>query len=307
MNTDTLERMTPQQFKEKWNCRHPFAGDTKGASFPMTREEALTKRFIQSQGQKNMVSIDLDLEQADWYLKELIFDKEVLPEPNFITTNPETSHCQAVWFITEGVSTPKGIAYLNFIQKEFTEIIGSDEGFNHSKIRNPTHPAQVTEWGTSKIYTLKELQGFLDPKPAHWYKKKPGKETAHLGRHCQLFDELSSWSYIEWRKPNFETRILMEAQRINSEFSSPLPPSHLHATIKSIVKFIRLHFTEEKFSAIQRIRANKRWKGQGARTNEKLLAYVEAGFTVKEISEAEGKSYEAMKKAVQRAKKSISS
>ena len=129
----------------------------------------------------------------------------------------------------------------------------------------------------------------------------------HGSRHLELFEQLRAWSYIEWRKPMFETRILVEAQRINMGFAEELPLSHIASIASSIERFIAKHFSEEEYSRIQSWKgkrgAAKRWDGQGPRTDAEILDYLAAGFSVKEIAEARGKSVGSTYQAIRKAKK----
>jgi hypothetical protein len=300
--------MTPEKFRELWNPARPLAGDTKGASYRTSREDALDNHlFIQTHPKraKKLIVLDYDGEgeRMDWLVKEQAYDLQLIPEPNYITINP-SGGCHVGYFIEQSVGTDKGISWFNDVFEGLKDVSGSDPNYTGDKTRNPTSPTQVTEWGTAHIYTLKELAAFTKPKSASWYEKKNKLDVGN-SRTLALFDSLSAWSYREWRKPNFETRIILEAHRINSEFDKPLPVSSLLTTVRSIEGFIKNNFSEAQFSKIQSNRANRRWKGQGQKTNEEILAYLEAGFSVREISESMGKSLDATRKAVQRAKKTI--
>jgi hypothetical protein len=298
--------MTPELFEEWLPGKRPLAGDTKEAAFPMAREVALKKKFIaQPKRAKKFMVLDFDIDQSDWWIKSLCYDMDEngrtkLPEPSWITINPETEHGQAGWAVNATVGSPKGLSYWDAVFDGMKRISGSDMGFVGAKFRNPTHPDQITEWKTSRTYSLKELEDYTE-KPAYWYTKKNKLES--LGRHNDLFNDLSAWSYREWRKPNFDNRIMLEAQRLNNLFDEPLPYSHLVTTARSIQGFISKHFSEAQFSAIQKNRANRRWQGQGAETNQFLLDHIDAGFTPKEIAELRGKSLKSTYNAISKAKK----
>lgn len=301
LNTDT--RMTKEMFDAMWNPRRPLAGDEKGTAYPMSRAQAKEKRYIQThpRGAKKLICLDYDFDgESDWIIKAQVEDG-IIPEPNWITTNPLNGHSQAVFVIEDSVSTPAGILWFDNTFTSLKIETGSDLGYLGHKMKNPLHPAQVTEWMRAEPFTLRELAAFTKPLPTHFYTKK--NQLPEIGRNNIMFNKLSAWAYREWRKPKFETRLLVEAQRINMEFDEELPLREIVSIANSIERFVKAHFSEAKFSAIQKARANKRWQGQGKQTTQMLLDMVEAGLTVQEISEQRGKSVTSTYKAIQRAKK----
>jgi hypothetical protein len=306
MDTMTQElTMTEEMFKEMWQPRRPLAGDEKGVAYPMSREKALSHLFIQthSQRSKNVMVADVDLSfDSSWVIMGLVEDGKI-PMPNWITTNPFTGNAQAGWFLTGTVGSEKGKAWFDAVYEDFKLKAQSDPGYQNAKMRNPIHPNQMTEWLYGGTYTLKELASFTDPMPKHWYTKRADAMLPEVGRNNILFNKLSAWAYREWRKEAFEVRILVEAERLNQEFPEQLPLSEIVAIVSSVERFIKKHFTEEAFSKIQRRRIAKRWGNTKQDNIDKMLAYLDAGFKLKEIAAAEDKSYNAVKLAMQTAKK----
>jgi hypothetical protein len=303
----TETRLTPEMWEAMWNPTRPTAGDDKGASYRTDRLTALTKKFIQTHPAKarKMLVLDFDGDNCDeimWLIRELVYDLGILPEPNWITLTP-SGGAHAGFFIESSVGTEKGIAYFMSVFNDLKDISGSDLNYTGMKTRNPL--LHQTEWLRAEPYTLRELASFTKKKPANWYKPKNKIET-HGSRHLELFEQLRAWSYIEWRKPMFETRILVEAQRINMEFSEELPLSHIVSIANSIERFISKHFTEEKYREIKSQKGKKSGAVRAAKAvpkNKMLLDMDAAGLSVAEIAEQVGKSYEATAKAIQRAKK----
>jgi hypothetical protein len=116
---------------------------------------------------------------------------------------------------------------------------------------------------------------------------------------------LSAWAYRECLKEHYETRILVEAQRINMEFAEELPLSHIVSIVRSIEKFTNLHFSEEEFSKIQKARGKKSGAARAEKAkpkNQMLLDMDAAGLTLAEIAEQIGKSKDATRQALKRAK-----
>lgn len=307
---ETLDRMTPERFREIYRPARPYAGDTKEQAIRMSKEQALEKLFIQNHAKKarNLIVIDIDKGyDSIWDTKGVIFDDEALPEYTYLTTNSQTGNSQAVWAIQESVGTDRGIDFLEFIQKSFTKTLGGDPGYQNLKSRNPLHSNQITEWGEGKLYSMGDLHKFTQPLPERYYTKK--NKLPEVGRHNILFNKLSAVSYTLWRQPDFDTRIMLEAHRINNEFEEKLPFKDLQSTAYSIQRFIAANFTEEKFREIQRRRNQKSIasrKRTALQKAEEIVAMLDTGFTTQEIQETMGiKTIEATWKAIQRAKKLV--
>jgi hypothetical protein len=297
--------MTPELWVENWLPFYPLAGDTKGVAYPMSRERAIEKQFIQLQGAadyKNVVSLDIDSDEAALLIKSLTYDDHKLPEFNWLTVNPLKNTAQVGYFIDGAVGTTRGLSYHKAIETGLSGVAGSDGGYTGFKGRNPLYKGQVTEWGTAKVYTLAELGSFVEKLPDHFYKNK--KPVESLGRNTDLFNDLKAWSYRprNWRNPNFDTFIMLEAQRINQEFDEPLPYSELVTTANSVKKWVRAHFSEEEYSRIQSYKSRLYWGTTKEDNDKKFLDYYNAGFTAKEVAELEGKSVGAVRTATRRAR-----
>lgn len=309
MSNLLAELLDADTFVSRYNPVRPLAGDTKGASYRTSTAEALTKRYIQNHPNRarKLLVLDFDSidgEPMDVTIKSLAFDLELIPVPSYICSNPLTGGAHAAYWVEGTTGSEKGLEYWDDTFTGLKDASGSDFNYTGQKTYNPLHPSFFTEFLTAHEYSLKELKEFTTAKPKSWYRKK-NKLNVNGSRTLELFDKLSEWGYHEWRKDSFEVRIMLEAQRLNTEFATPLPQSQLNATVKSIENFIKVNFASargrKEFSATQSYRANLRWDGQGERTNEELVAMVDAGFTKKEIAAATGKSMGATYQAVGRA------
>lgn len=304
--------MTPETFREIYRPARPYAGDTKQEAKRMSKEDALEKLFIQNHAKKarNLIVIDIDKGyDSIWDTKGVIFDNEELPEYSWITTNSQNGNSQVVYAIQESVGTDKGINFLEFIQKSFTQTLEGDPGYQNLKMRNPLHSNQITEWGEGKLYTLGELHKFTQPLPEQYYSKK--NRLPEVGRHNILFNKLSSWAYKykNWTSEDFDTRIMLEANRINNEFEEKLPFRDLQSTAYSIQRFIAAKFSVEKFRDRQRYLNLKSQVVRGMSADQKaeeIVAMLEVGFSYKEVQETMGyKNPEATRQAIKRAKKRV--
>lgn len=92
-----------------------------------------------------------------------------------------------------------------------------------------------------------ELKSIIEAlAPQYWHEpaaQKPGKpwqkkhrESCPLGRNVLLFDSVRFWAYD--RVERDLAAITAEAVRVNAAFSIPLPSGEVHATARSIAKFM---------------------------------------------------------------------
>lgn len=303
MLTDT--RMTAEDFERLWNPSRPLAGNEKGAAYRTSREDALTKKFIQTHPQraKRLLVLDYDGFGSDWEVLSQVYDDELLPEPNYMTLNPTTGGVHVGYFLTSSVGSPAGLSYFNNTFEGLKDVSGSDLSFVGSKTRNPLHPDQATTWMRGETYELAELYKFVKPKPAGWYKpRNPVEENG--SRHQALFNKLRAWAYREWHKDSYEVRLMLEAQRLNAEFDTPMGLSEVVNTMNAVERWIAPRFSWAEFCAIQSRRANKRWGGQGDATIEAILNLIDAGLKAKDVAEIRGITIDAAYKAIERARDS---
>ena len=303
MLTDSQDLMTESDFPAQWNPSRPLAGNQKGVAYRTSREEALTMRFIQTHPNraKKLLTLDYDMIDAEWLILSQAYDMQTIPEPNYITTNP-SGGAHVGYFLKDSVGTDKGIKYFDYVHTGLKEVSGSDLAYVGIKTRNPLHPEQATRWMRSEPYTLSELHKFIKPKPKSWYKPRTEVEE-HGSRHLALFNQLRQWAYRECLKDSYEVLIMLEGQRINAEFDSPLPLSHVASIVASIERFTSKNFSKKQFSQIQSNRAKKRHGDQGPQTVREILELVDAGLTAREIGELRGQTKGTAQKAIQRAKK----
>lgn len=303
--------LTKTDFTDLWLPRMPKATNdftTTPGLVTMPKKEALNYRWFNTNTKKlkNLMTVDIDKDQSVWYIKGLVEEQGVLPEPSFITINPASEHAQVGWFIEGYVGTTKSINWFNNINRGLTRISGGDYAYGGYTMRNPTHPYQQTVWGTDHLYTLKELNEYI---------KQPGveptisEETEMVaGRNVALFDALRKWSYRArlhyptWNAWNIA--ITERAHELNCSFSTPLPPNELKSIINSVAKWVwNKNFNEETFRKIQSHRSRKREVVKNASERaEMIMLMVDSGFSIQEVADNLNISYNAAKISIYRSK-----
>jgi hypothetical protein len=307
--------MTTNDFHQLWKPVRPLATNNwEEGQFRMSRENAVTKRFIETtpKNYRNLMVLDVDEEQSEWFVKGLIEEEGLIPQPNYITINPSSEHAQIGYFIDGHIGTPKGIQFFNDVFESLKFNSKTDLAYGGRSMRNPLHDWQKTEWGTDHLYTLKELKEYC--KKVRTPSQKAQEATG--GRNTDTFNSLRSFGYKAFKhaskdKP-LESIIWERALELNFSLKDTnelqLSMTELRSISNSVTKWIEKHFDEKAFSKKQAYRVGFRWdKNMEEREerNKNILSMIEAGFTVKEIAENMSMNYEATKTAVRRLKNKL--
>jgi hypothetical protein len=305
-----------EKFKSLYNPQYPLASNNiKRGCERGSREKAFGSKWIETTAEKvqNLFVLDVDyatgIENPSWHLKGLEEDG-IIPEPSFTLTNPLTGNVQAGFFIEGFASTDRAKGKLNKIESAFVKLTGADFNYGGRTMRNPLHGEHSIVWGELAGYKFAELEEFIKNTPSEALRSPVKRLEETGGRNTDTFNSTRLWAYKRrwtWKSySEFEYNVIEKACEINSSWGVPLPYAEVKSIGKSIAAYTWKKLTPETFSKIQTHRANKRWNGQGEQKNSEVLAYLEAGFTRKEIASSLGISFEAAKSAIRRAKKTLS-
>lgn len=300
--------MNKTDFLELWTPSKPLASDDiKSYLYEYWRKEALNMRWVSNShpSKLNLMVLDYDVYEAEYHIKGLIED-EVIPEYNYITINPATTHAQVGYFIDGFAHTPKAQDYFKDLHKKFKIAGKSDLAYGNLTMRNPLNRYQTTGWGTDHLYTLDELKRFCGGTES--VSRRAELVAVEGMRNEATFEALRKWAYtlrvnLKFKEDAFfEIAVREHAAELNASLEQPLPMAEVNKIAKSVYKWVMARFNPETFSKIQSARANRRWGNQGEETGIKMLAYREAGFKIREIAEAENMTVNAVKQALHRAK-----
>lgn len=300
--------MNKNDYLELWTPSKPLASDDiKTYLYEYWRKEALNMRWVSTShpAKKNLLVLDYDVYEAEYHIKNLIED-EVIPEYNYITINPQTTHAQVGYFIDGFAHTPKAQGYFNDLHKKFKVASKSDVAYANNTMRNPLNRYQTTGWGTSHLYTLKEIEAFC--RGTEFVSRTTELIAVEGMRNEATFEALRKWAYtlrvkLQFSEDSFfELAVAEKAAELNASLEEPLPLNEVYKIAKSVYNWVMVRFNATTFKQIQAARAKKRWGNQGEDTAMKMLAYREAGFKIREIAEAENMTVNAVKQALHRAK-----
>lgn len=266
-------------FTDRYLPHKPFAAEEiRNGVYRYPKEKALEKRYIETQPKdiKNFLIFDIDIENADWHLKSLMWDDNSIPEPNVIINNPNTTHSQVIYFLDGVITTSKAESYYNHIRTRFQPIIGGDPAYSGRIMRNPLR--HNSEYITDKEYTLQDIKLFI---PDHLPIIETEIKEISSGRNDAMFTSLRTFGYSAYRKSDFNNSTIYkiietQAYFLNeSSFDNPLSQSELNSIIKSTYKWITTRHSKGQFSKIQSNRAQKRW-GDSKEIKQKITLSLKA-------------------------------
>lgn len=226
--------------------------------------EALEQTYVKVNNKStiSMFVFDVDDSDAEYHVKSLVYDKKVLPEPNWITTNPATGHAHVGYYLKSPISTTeksrvKPMLYAEAVYEKLRGVLGGDVGYSGSLTRSPlVHP---TQWLRDEPYELSELVS-----EAKLPKRQEGisRQGMGLGRNCELFDTLRFWAYDARSK--YDNRSIWKelvsatatglADKLFAE--NPLSASEVRAVANSVSDWTWTHMKDcEAFSKRQSFRS----------------------------------------------------
>lgn len=264
------------KWEQLWLPLWPLASDdlVQGI-YRMSRDSALGVRFIEANpnAMSNLLVVDIDHEDA---LYRAMWDKSDWL-PNAVVENPVNGHAHAVWALEEPVTRTeyakrKPLAYAAAVTEGLRRSVGGDKAYSGLITKNPTHQAWHASWLTDHLYSLGELETYLDRfmPPPSWQRTKRSKPVG-LGRNCTIFETARTWAYREirhhWEDPfGLHTAITSHVHRLNTDFVEPLPHLEARDIANSIHRWITTKSRiwmdgpvvyEATFSTIQSARAKK--------------------------------------------------
>lgn len=227
---------------------------------------ALERRHIQFNGPATFSWLLHDIDHAQ---SAFAHRDANLPPPNVMILNQQNGHGHAATLLAVPVARhcAARLAPLRLyaaVDRGLTRRLDADRTFAGLIAKNPLHSDWRVEWRRDTPYTLGELEGWLFAKDM--VPESQPRTTFGAGRNVTVFDELRAVAYKEalrYKRAGdghleFRARLGHVAQALNSQFARPLSPSEISAIAKSVANWTWKRFSPERFSAIQRHRAQTR-------------------------------------------------
>lgn len=245
----------------------PYCSDNPRKGVWMNRQEAaLKKSHIQPNHPRLRRWLVFDLDHDDSYFRA---EERNLPDPHFITVNPENGHAHVGYLLEKGVgwfdsSRQTPISLYRAVERGIANRIDADLSYHGFLCKNPFHSSWKTHWQAQRPYDLVRLADCLGKEEKN-YTRGP---TVGFGRNCTLFDRLRQDAYREVipfkREKSSESKFLSmlegDALRMNRRFAAPLMQAEVRGIARSVSRWVWERFSTARFSEIQTERANLRWK-----------------------------------------------
>ena len=243
---------------------HPYCTDDAAAGLKIRSvRHALRYRLVQYNGPYAYGWLLFDIDRAGAYYAA--DDANLLP-PNIVIVNRANRHAHLAYRLRTPVanfaaSRVSPLHYLAAVERGMVRRLDADRHYCGLIGKNPLHESWYTEWQAPTAYALDDLADCLfaeDTRP--WPKTM---ETSGLGRNCATFDELRAIAYREVLRmkrsgateEQFRLRLQEVAAGINRQFAQPMHLGEIRSIARSVSRWTWRRFSNERFSAIQRYRA----------------------------------------------------
>lgn len=187
------------------------------------------------------------------------------PPPSITAKNPENGHAHLIYGLETSVRTAPDakshpLRYAAAIDFALQRALGADSQYSGLICKNPLHPHwQVTSF-EPRLYTLNELDGWLDLSEAKDRRRR--LPDYGLGRNCNLFEQTRLWAYRAIRQgwPDYgqwQAAVEQRALMYNAGFSAPLDHMEVRHVARSIARWTHKHLDAASFSAWQAAQGKK--------------------------------------------------
>lgn len=275
MSSPVTEFMSPELWSsEVLLPRRPHAtNDLARGQYRMSRENALTMRYIEHSPHALLGSIVVDCDHVDAALRAFERPREH-PTPNWVAQSPSGRGHIGWWLAAPVCRTDSArlqpLRLAQRVEAGLRTCVGGDWSYGGQLTKNPIHPFWETIYGSAQPYELKQLVTVHTPRQMP---RRPDR-AAGLGRNVTMFDTARVWAYPAWwhhrngTMREWDLTVLQRCHAINTEFVDPLPFPEVQATSQSISRWIWRNFSEEKYRELQSKRGRKGGLKGGANTTE---------------------------------------
>ncbi|HBQ8193011.1 TPA: replication initiation protein [Klebsiella pneumoniae] len=242
-------------------------------------ERAALARYIQPNGPTHRYWLVYDIDRPgaaiDW-------SDRGAPPPSITAKNPANGHAHLIYGLETSVriapdakSAP--LRYAAAIDCELQRVLDADASYSGLICKNPLHPHwQVTSW-EPRLYTLPDLDSWLDLQPAQDRRRR--LPDYGLGRNCNLFDKLRVWAYRAIRQgwPEFgqwQAACFDRGLMYNAGFTVPLDRQEVQHTAGSVARYTFKRFSPAQFKAWAASKGRAGGKAKGRAKRDELLPLV---------------------------------
>jgi len=201
--------------------------------------EALTQDYIQFNPPTIVQALVFDIDREDAF--EAATDANVAQPSLIIKSKNNNGHAHFVYILKTPIaihehSNMSPIRYAAAIERGYAARLGADRGYVGLVTKNPLTHDTIDFNRTFELHELDAWLDFEDKAPN--YKKQ---ESRGLGRNVDMFDMCRFEAYDKVQGfesfDSFHEWCFEKCNKINENFSNPLPFSEPKTTAKSIAKW----------------------------------------------------------------------
>jgi len=224
--------------------------------YRMSREDALTMRYVEHSPHALLGSIVIDCDHPDAAMRAFQKPSDH-PAPNWVAQSPSGRAHLGWWLAAPVCRTDSArlqpLRFAQRIEAGLRTSVGGDFAYGGQLTKNPIHASWETIYGPALPYELRDLATIHTPRQM----PRRTDKAAGLGRNVTMFDTARTWAYPQWWHQRhgtagaWEQLVLQRCHAINTEFTAPLPFIEVRATAQSIARWIWRNFTEQDYRARQ--------------------------------------------------------
>ena len=247
--------------------------DLRYGSHRRPKEQACRNKYISYNNRYALNGFLFDVDHANG---AIMWDLVGLPKPNVIIQNTNNGHAHLLYALKAPVPRTdaariKPLKFAAYIQAGLTERLNADKAYADLLMKNPLSAEWRTTWTNREAYDLSYLADFVPNDFILKNKKDKRADIYGLGRNVNLFEDLRQIAYKEVLKykssksyNDFYNDMFSKAVVLNnySNTTNPLSHNEVKQICASITKWTWRHFSKEKFSEIQSVRAQKTRKAK---------------------------------------------
>lgn len=265
-HADTVAQLA--LFRDRLPAKPYHTDDLHAGLQVRNAEHAALARYIQPNGPTHRYWLVYDIDRpgaaVDW-------SDRGAPPPSITAMNPANGHAHLIYGLETSVRTAPDakcapLRYAAAVDCALQRVLGADPAYSSLICKNPLHPHwRVSSW-EPRLYTLADLDSWLDLTPAKDRRKR--LPDYGLGRNCNLFEQLRQWAYKAIRQgwPEFErwqAACFDRALMYNAGFATPLDHQEVKHIARSVAKWTHQRITPAAYAEWRSVQGQRGGKRSG--------------------------------------------
>lgn len=289
-------RQQLELFRERLPAKPYHTDDLAAGLLIRSAERAALARYIQPNGPTHRWWLVYDVDRPG---AALDWSERGAPPPSITAMNPLNGHAHLIYGLEIAVRTAPDaksapLRYAAAVDCALQRVLDADPGYSGLICKNPLNPHwKIAVW-EPRLYTLADLDSWLDLTPAQDKRKRLADYG--LGRNCNIFEQTRLWAYRAIRQgwPQFDqwqAACLDRALMYNAQLAAPLDHQEVKHLARSVAKWTHQHLDPAAFSAWQAAQGRKGGLAKGAANAGKrtqALAMLESGASQQQVADQLG-------------------